>query len=250
MRSMDIATLLLVWTIGPIILLAFAYVISRTIFRILLKLFSLAFLLTLIIGGYAGFTAWQFTQRLQEQPQLYVYGENLSAVKAGFLNPPLREGMNKRGIRWYDPSNAEQLMREAGTIILITPAFLEDANMTSIQGVSVGNVTRILNADDPFSLLAEELAAEQGYPVSAVRIALINRYGNASSTLKGEIFAAGIGSLLADDPARLLWGLRNSTLRVIPPPFFARLLPLFPERLIRLSEEWSMQALARMNMSG
>ncbi len=243
----DMTGFLLVSVILPLIILIILYFISRTLFHILLRLMSLLFLVTLIIGGYAVYTTWQFSKTLQEEPQLYVY-ETLEHPRAAFLNPPLKEA--GREPFWYD-GNLTRLKEQAGVIFIIHAAFYNATITTTLPGnLTVSGVPRILESDDPFRMIAERISREQGYPVEQVERVLKEQYGNDPLLLKDMLFAMSIGMLLEDDPARLIRALREGMIEVMPEPFFLRILPYIPADLLRLAEQTGREAFARLNMTG
>ena len=210
---------LILITVVPIVLLIAAFFISRAIFRIVMAVMTIAFIILIAIGGLVIYDAYRFSDSLESAPNRFVLANGTAGVEA--LNHTITE-LDAEGLE--GASN--------GTVFVVSDAFISLNATAGFDGV---NATRddaldAIRADDPHERFVEALSDDPALR-SLYEDSLRETYDDTQ--MRSYVFGQLLASTLElEGNDALIIGIRDETIDVEPDRLVLRFIRVMPARVI------------------
>lgn len=203
----------------PIVLLIVAFFISRAIFRIVMAVMTIVFVILIVVGGFVIYDAYRFSDSLESGPNRFVFASESAGVEA--INGTITE-----------LDAASLAIEPNGTVFIINETFIAE-NATA--AFDTNNATRAdalaaIRANDPHERFAEALT-DDGILRALYEESLREAYDD--TLMRSYIFGQLLSTTLEiEGNDALIIGIREGTIDVEPDRFVLRFIRLMPPRVI------------------
>ena len=190
-------------TIVPLVLLVVAYFISRALFRIVMAVMTVVFVILIIVGGYIIYDAYRFSDSLESEPNRFVLANETAGVET--LNGTALE------------LDAQSLEEDAnGTLFIVSESFFSPNATAGYDGINVSleRTLEAIRSSDVHRSYAHALT-EDDLMRSVYEDSLRDTYDETQlrSYLFGQLLST---TLEVDGTDTLILGIRDGSVMVEP----------------------------------
>ena len=206
-------------TVVPIVLLVVAYFISRAIFRIVMAVMTIFFVILIAIGGFVIYDAYRFSDSLESEPNRFVLANTTAGVEA--LNGTIRE-LDAQGVT-SEPN---------GTVFIVTEPFIAPNATAGFDGINASREEALeaIASSDPHGSFAHALTDD---PLMRELYEESLRDTHDETMMRSYLFGQLLASTLAlEGNNALILGIRDGTIEVEPDRFVLRFIRSMPARVI------------------
>lgn len=199
---------ILVLTVLPLVAVIAAYLVSRVVFKLIMTVVSLVFVVLLVVGGYVLYDAYGFTHELNAGPTRFVLPDG----SAGFATVNgTRVPLNETALN--ETTNGTTFTVPLSFVNRNATASYLDTNVTYEAAVSA------MHANDPATSFADALAAGSANKTgmaAVLRADFVTHYPTATEQ-RGYIYSELVSSTLGlEGESALILAIHNGTITVTP----------------------------------
>jgi hypothetical protein len=206
-------------TIVPIALLVIAFFISRALFRIVMSVMTIVFIILIAVGGFVIYDAYRFSDSLETGTNRFVFANASAGVEA--INETISE------------LDAQGLERDAnGTVFTVYEAFISD-NATAgfdTANVSSAQALEAIASEDPHAAFAQSLTNDE-FMREIYESSLRDSFDE--TLMRSYLFGQLLSSTLEIEGSNaLIIGIREGKIGVEPDRIVLRFIRMMPSRVI------------------
>lgn len=139
-------TSIILLTVVPLVLLVIAYFISRAVFRIVMTVMSIVFIVLIAVGAFVIYDAYRFSDSLENEPNRFILANETAGV----------ETMNGTSIELDDETFTNET---DATLFIVSESFFSENSTAGFDGINVSRdrVLEAIRSDDPHASFAQAL---------------------------------------------------------------------------------------------